>query len=264
MATLNELLKDYIEINGEVKVMFEHRKNVTEVQIGDVLEFTTNKNPILVCVLDSAFPCETVLMSYLWEMATSSDLIVNFEHPLRDKWILQGDMVLYITENLLGSAKLVGRIDKKDVEIIKRYLEDETFYLPKDRCGIGDKLAVKREFKLFEAKRSREFLFNLIREIEEKEKTLFYVSGKTLEMLPAVAGREKEAVAMEDFIVFNHENKLRVKVINSSIINKPALIKVLNMELYVDKLPEEFIIEFERPVMSNIEYIAKTISIEGR
>ncbi|OMH40386.1 hypothetical protein [Desulfurobacterium indicum] len=263
MATLNELLKDYIEINGEAKMILKHSKNIVEARVGDVLELSTNKNPILVCVIDDVLPYETVLMSYLWEMATSSDLIVNFEHPLRDKWILQGDLVLYITENLLGSAKLVGRIDRKDVKIMKQYLEDENFRLPGEKSGTGDKLPVKREFKLFEAQRSKEIFLNFVKEIEEKEKTLFYIPGKMLETLPAVAGREKEAVAMENFIVFSHENKLRVKVINSGIINKPALIKVFNMELYVENLPEEFTIEIEKPV-ANVEYIAKTITIEGK
>ncbi|WP_456395325.1 hypothetical protein [Desulfurobacterium sp.] len=263
MATLSELLKDYIEINREANMIVKHNKNVAEVHVGNVLEFSTDKNPILVCVIDDTLPYEAVLMSYLWEMATSSDLIVEFKHPLRNRWILQSDLVIYITEDLLKSAKFVGRIDRKDVELIKRYLKDENFRLPDEKSGTGDKLHVKRKFKLFEAERSKGISLNFVREIEEKEKTLFYISAEALEALPAVAGREKEAIAMEDFIVFNQGDKVKVKVINKDIINKPALIKVLNMELYVDRLPREFTIEFERPI-NNIEYLARTISIEGK
>ncbi|SNR65769.1 hypothetical protein [Desulfurobacterium atlanticum] len=266
MVFLKDLLEDYVENSG-IKLIVKDGIDVKDSNIeeGTVFEIETEKNPILVAVINAGELNEVVLMSYQYEFATENDLIIHFEHPLRDVWMLEGDFVFYLSEGFLKRCTPVGKIPEEALKKMKKFLEDDDYYFDKTESGVGRNLPIKVAFKKFEAERTKALLGELLTKIDQEEessipKVLTFFVEENVE-LPAAAKLEKTAVEMADYLLFKEDSHtVKVKVINPKLINREAKIKLGSTELEISALPEEFRIVLQNPV--NLEAFSKILEIE--
>lgn len=139
------------------------------VSVGDVYEKPTDTLPLTVAVLDITEDSVFVaLMSHVIELATPDDLLVSFNHPLRNKWIVETDLAIELSKDkFFSNFYFVGKLEKKDIEILKNFINGED--LPKDKTGRGFAVPEKQEFKKIEFARYNMLFLILMKKLDELE-----------------------------------------------------------------------------------------------
>jgi len=216
---LKDFLDEYIEaleLLKEGKFKLFKRKTSPYVREGYVYEIETDGTPILLLAakVDEEY-AEVVPLSWLWELATKYDMVIEFSHPLRDVWIAQLDLAMEIPKEILHQAEEVGKVKDVDLEVIKKVLNDE-IEIPKHRRGKGYEDEVHSKFKEIEFDRHKwlfESLLSSMGESEEKVLILTYPLRKTLEECqPLAAASSKTLIKLSFGEILYNEKEKRVEV----------------------------------------------------
>jgi len=84
------------------------------IRFGDIVEIYAH-NQLLVCAAIS--DSEGLLMSEFWELATNTDMIVELDHPIASKWMIETDKRLYLTGKEI--YRITSRLNENDRTILK-------------------------------------------------------------------------------------------------------------------------------------------------
>jgi hypothetical protein len=114
MDFLNQLFSVYRQANkNKIKLSTQLLSN-KKPEFGDILEIYVDNSLIIgVAVSES----EAILMSEFWEFATNTDFIVQIEHAIANKWIVETDKKLYLTAQI--KYNICCTLDEKDKTILK-------------------------------------------------------------------------------------------------------------------------------------------------
>ncbi len=139
---------------------------------GIVFEKLSPSFPLIVCVLvEKKHSVLVALMSYAYELATHHDLFVKFEHPIRDFWIVETNLIYELPKDKLFQYFIpVGNLSESDVSILKGFLKGNK--LPSERIGYGTLIEEKIKFKKIEKDRARELFAMGLEYLEEMEEAL--------------------------------------------------------------------------------------------
>jgi hypothetical protein len=221
MAYLKNILNEYRKlIEGIYMENFENKelkiwKQIDrKVQEGDVFEVPSNNIPNILAVYKAEGDFSDVVpLCPQWELATKKDLLIDFHHILRNKWIAELDLVISIPNYILYQSEYAGRLKKEDVELIKQVLNGEK-NIPRNRTGLGYDDDIHREFKEIERERHK-WLFNeLLSCIEETQMETIEIIPplkeliKSIEPKKLVAATETNTIN-KDFgvIIYNQDEK---------------------------------------------------------
>ncbi len=139
---------------------------------GIVFEKAFPSFPLIVCVLlEKKHSVLVSLMSYAYELATHHDFFVKFEHPIRDLWIVETDLIYELPKNKLFQYFIpVGNLSESDVAVLKNFLKGHK--LPSERIGYGTLIDEKIKFKKIEKDRARELFAMGLEYLAEMEKEM--------------------------------------------------------------------------------------------
>jgi hypothetical protein len=114
MDFLNQLFSVYRQANkNKIKLSAQLLSN-KKPEFGDVLDIYVDNSLIIGVAVNES---ESILMSEYWEFATNTDFIVQIEHTIADKWIIETDKRLYLTAQI--KYNICCTLDEKDKTILK-------------------------------------------------------------------------------------------------------------------------------------------------
>jgi len=162
---LDQLFSVYTQAN---KVIFKEPKELSNqtTKFGDIIEiYTLNQMLVAVVISDS----EAILMSEFVEFATHTDFIVQIKHAIADKWIIETDKRLYLTQM---KYNVYGKLNENDKAILKDIIKGK--HVPAEKSG--PKLPPnpkdpRMKFKQEEIKKTMLINKHLFFEEEEEEGT---------------------------------------------------------------------------------------------
>jgi len=126
-------IKGVLEILNKVSPS-EFEKN-EKIEIGNVYEYQDENFPIFFTILDNDEDLYiSLVMTPYWEMASDKALIVNFEHLLSNKFAIL-PIILNLNSNSIKKATYIGKLQKEDIETIRKFYNGELPELPKDKRG---------------------------------------------------------------------------------------------------------------------------------
>jgi hypothetical protein len=128
MDFLNQLFSVYRQANkNKIKLSAQLLSN-KKPEFGDVLDIYVDNSLIIGVAVNKS---ESILMSEYWEFATNTDFIVQIEHTIADKWIIETDKRLYLTPQI--KYNICCTLDKKDKTILKDILAGNP--VPAEKSG---------------------------------------------------------------------------------------------------------------------------------
>ncbi|MEO2069686.1 MAG: hypothetical protein ABGX27_09305 [Desulfurobacteriaceae bacterium] len=205
------------------------------IEEGDVFEFPLENLPLLVVIVNiEGSYAEVVPMSFQWELATRYDLIVDFEHYLRDKWIVEVDMTTTVPLSILFQAQKIGKLKEEDFNIVKDAVL-EGVPLPRERSGRGYEDEIHSKFKDIEAERISFLVNSLLEDISSEDESFRVISftpsfKEALEedINQALAASGSSTVQDTEFgkILFNEEEKSIYLYFNEKFLKKNGTIYV--------------------------------------
>ncbi len=110
---LEYLFSVYENIN-KLKIKVWEGKN-TVANFGDVIEMVNDEQLLIAVYIGNQ---EALLMSEFWEFAREKDLIVEFDHPIAERWIIELDQRLYEVK----SFNIVGKLLNEDIKLLTSIL----------------------------------------------------------------------------------------------------------------------------------------------
>jgi len=214
------------------QVPLERENLAFEIEEGSVYRIDREGAPVWLLVVekDRGY-CLISPMTFMWELATKNDFLVQFPHLLRENWIVELDLSSDVPEEVLKGAVYEGKLKKEDFEIVKRALL-EGAPLPKERTGRGLEDEIHREFKKIEYQRHRWLYESLLSSLDEEEAGYLEeeIYDQLLEMaeeLPA-ASSEKNVVKLSfGEVVLDRENREAAVMFKEELYGKEG-------ELYVE------------------------------
>ena len=209
------------------------RKTVAfDIEEGSVYRIDRDGAPLWLLVVekDRGY-CLVSPMTFMWELATKNDFLVEFPHILRENWIVELDLSSDVPEDVLKGAVYEGKLKKEDFETVKRALL-EGAPLPRERTGRGYEDEIHREFKKIEYQRHRWLYESLLSSLEEEEAGYLEeeVYGQLMELaeeLPA-ASSEKNVIKLPfGEVVLDRENREAAVIFSEELQGKEG-------ELYIE------------------------------
>ncbi len=175
-----ELYLRSIENMEDKNFIMETTEN--DLKIFRNIQDTLNKKPILidkknaVCEGDififnnlyfvisdkETYPYEVLIVSPFWELGTHKDIVVNGEE---NRWVIES-IARYVTDEIIEKSLHIDRVDKKYIEIMKSYLNDET-PLPENLTGTEYKDDENSFYELFRKSEIKRSLILTVSSIEE-------------------------------------------------------------------------------------------------
>jgi len=148
MDLLNQLFSVYKQAN---KIKFKELKMSNQTaKFGDIIEIYINKRLLIAAAVSSN---EALLMSEFTEFATHTDLIVQMEHPIASRWIIETDKRLYLTPQMKYNT--CCRLNENDIDILKSIIEGKSIPTEKSGPKIPPNMKDPRNrFKLEELKKT--------------------------------------------------------------------------------------------------------------
>ncbi len=209
------------------------RKTVAfDIEEGSVYRVDRDGAPLWLLVVekDRGY-CLVSPMTFMWELATKNDFLVEFPHILRENWIVELDLSSDVPEDVLKGAVYEGKLKKEDFETVKRALL-EGASLPRERTGRGYEDEIHREFKKIEYQRHRWLYESLLSSLEEEEAGCLEeeVYGQLMELaeeLPA-ASSEKNVIKLPfGEVILDRENRQAAVIFSEELQGKEG-------ELYIE------------------------------
>jgi len=128
MDFLNQLFSVYRQANkNKIKLSAQLLSN-KKPEFGDILEIYVDNSLIIGVAVNES---EAILMSEFWEFATNTDLIIQIEHPIANKWIVETDKRLYLTPQI--KYNICCTLYEKDKNILKDILAGSP--VPAEKSG---------------------------------------------------------------------------------------------------------------------------------
>jgi hypothetical protein len=229
------------------------------IKIGDIYLF---EDIFFTISDDNTYPYEAMITSPFWELATHKDIVVDGDE---DKWVIES-IVRYVDDNILKNSIKVDMINKKYIEIMQKYLNDEE-ELPQELKGTryeDEDNSFQMLFRKNEIKRSLFLTMGSIEEMDEdieevveidlKESNIEESAIKEIEEKLAAFSFDKfittkfgEMIKIKDGIIINLEDKFagclaRVSIKNTVIFEGflPRKFKI-NTQIKYPKQLEEII-----------------------
>jgi hypothetical protein len=128
MDFLSEIFSIYKRSSSNKIEAPEQMSNQT-LQFGDIIEIYTH-NQLLIAVAISE--SEAMLMSEFYELGTHTDLIIQMQHPIAEKWIIQTDKRLYLSSET--KYNICCSLNEEDKTILKDIIEGKSS-IPIEKSG---------------------------------------------------------------------------------------------------------------------------------
>ncbi|WP_155810629.1 hypothetical protein [Persephonella sp. KM09-Lau-8] len=108
------------------------------IEIGNVYEYPDENLPIFFTILDKTEDLYIALvMTPYWQLASDKALIVDFEHPISNKFAVL-PIILNLDEEFIKNETIyIGKLKKEDIDILQKFYNGEIEELPKDRRGLS-------------------------------------------------------------------------------------------------------------------------------
>ncbi len=240
---LDTLLKAYLRSNKlKVKVRTEQTDKPINVNFGDVIEILFS-NQLLVAVYVGNQ--EALLMSEFWEFAREKDLIVEFNHSIANKWIIQLDKRLYEVKNF----SIAGSLSDSDKQMLRDVLAGKE--LPPSKTG--PKIPPNPEdprmkFGVEEAKKVLRYNASLY---QEQENCIYFDFKKTYFKIEKQAAYDGETLFEQNGVFISIEQNAILIDATDKNIGKKIAIKL--------KLPNQTIVIHEDTILEpTFKIISKT------
>ncbi len=261
-------LKDFLNEYRKALQLVEGTQNYEimeklEIKEGTVYEIPGERGPVwLLAVNVKEFFVEVVPLSFMWELATRHDLIMEFEHPLRNTWIAQIDLTQDALKETFIVASEAGKIKEDDLELIRKIISEEIPF-PKDRTGSGYSDKVHREFKEIEREKHRFLAEDLFLSMSEDEiilpipTPLRSLIRKTY--AEALAAHSKQFVRKTNYgeiVLIQRENKAKL-LFKKELLNRKGTI-LLPLEskkvpIFSGKIEDMSVVNIEDSLLTAIE-----------
>ncbi len=165
------------------KPILMDKKN--EICEGDIFIF----NNLYFAVSDmKTYPYDVLIVSPFWELATHKDIVVKGEE---NQWVIES-ITRYVTEEILERSLQIDRVDKKYIEIMKAYLNNEA-PLPENLTGTKYEEDDSSFYKLFRKSEIKRSLILTVSSIEELDDEI----DEKIEI--DIRGSEAENRAVKEF-----------------------------------------------------------------
>ena len=239
------------------------------IEIGNVYEYLNENLPIFFTILDKTGDLYIALvMTPYWQLSSDKALIVDFEHPISNKFAVLPIILNLDEEFIKNEAIYIGKLRKEDIDILQKFYNGEIEELPKDRRGLSYpegkgfyqeqflKDEIERTFKLQAFAQSPEFW---------EEEAIIELPPERLEKQLLAAGEEKTVYRGKNFTLFyNKEEKILELELAEELIDKPAALEIFGEKYEFENLPKVIQIaipeEFKDNI--NIDYIGQNITIK--
>jgi len=126
MSILDDIYKAYKQSNL-IRINVEHPTNPQHLRFGDIIEIY---NPIFVLAVYVGDD-QALLMSNFWELGMNTDLVVEFNHTISNKWIIEIDKSIFITSDICYLR--VSRLSTEDKNLLKNVLNGDP--IPPEKSG---------------------------------------------------------------------------------------------------------------------------------
>lgn len=194
---LQKLYEIYVQAQ-KMNIKPPSNLSTTKPEFGDVVEIYHQKKIfVVVCVGND----EYLLMSEYWEFASDSDLIVDFNHAFRDKWIVELDKRLYVNPK---KYIICGKLCQDDIDILKQALKGMP--LPVSKTGVKSPFNPKSplwKFKKQELKKTLVFNKHLF---FEEDTVIIHFNFKS-----SLFEKEKKAAADQTILFEKNGAKILIE-----------------------------------------------------
>ncbi|MGC8483729.1 MAG: hypothetical protein ACP5OE_08825 [Thermodesulfobium sp.] len=156
MGILDDLLRVYERSKIRSKIELPKETNKKELTFGDIIELYKPEFVLAVYIGNNT----AILMSNFWELGTDKDMIVNISHTIANRWIIELDKRIFLSNSTLYSY--CGKLDEGDASLLKKALDGEA--LPPSKTGPKVPFNPKDpryKFKFEESKKTIKFNKNL-------------------------------------------------------------------------------------------------------
>ena len=270
IPSLRELFRDYKTSLELLKEDTSEKIRSLAIEEGKVYKLKKEGAPCWVLVVEKEKGyCLVSPMTFMWELATKYDVLVEFLHPLRDIWIVELDLSTDVPEETLRGAVCEGAINKEDFELVRKILKED-IPIPKNKKGIGYNDRVHKEFKSFELDRHRwlyeSFFSSLTDEKYAEEDTYFQLLELSRE-LPA-ASSDKNVVELPfGEVVIDRENRRALVVFKEELKGKKGELSVEfdgnKVSLFRGELHDLELKNLDEEIFKLFEYLKLEIEDEG-
>jgi len=173
-----ELVEQYKQLLNLLKEEGKVKRSETSIEEGAVYEGKLGGFPIfLLAVRKKGELVYFVPLSFMWELATRVDMLIEFSHPLREVWIAQFDLSSQVQESFFKEFgfKKVGKVKDEDLKLIKEIYERKR-EIPKGRKGRGYEDEAHQEFKEIEYQRHKPIYNYFLNNLQESSTVLIPIS----------------------------------------------------------------------------------------
>jgi hypothetical protein len=149
MDLLEQLFEVYEKAN-KIPVTKVPQLSDKKAEFGDVIEICFQNQMFVAVVIDEN---TAILMSDFWEFATNTDMVVNFDHVVANKWIVEVDKRMYLEPLVIYN--IVGSLSTNDIKILEKVLDGRP--IPPEKSGPKvplNKKDPRYKFKMEELKKT--------------------------------------------------------------------------------------------------------------
>jgi len=240
---LDTLLKAYLRSNKvKLKVRTEQTDKPINVNFGDVIEISHNNQLLIAVYIDDN---EALLMSEFWEFAREKDIIVNFSHPIADKWIIELDKRLYDVRNFV----VIGSLTDEDKQLLSDILGGKE--LPPSKTGPKIPPNPKDPRMKFSAEEAKKVLRYNASLYQDQENCIYFDFKKTYFKNEKQAAYDGETLFEQNGVFISIEQNAILIDATDKNIGKKIAIKL--------KLPNQTIVIHEGTILEpTFKIISKT------
>jgi hypothetical protein len=234
-----------------------------EVKEGTVYEIPGERGPVwLLAVNVKKFFVEVVPLSFMWELATKHDLIIEFEHPLRDTWIAQIDLTQDVLKETFLVASRAGNVKEEDLTLIRKIISEEVS-IPEGRRGSGYKDRVHREFKEIEKERHKFLEEDLFLSMSEDEIILpiptplrNLITASYAEVLVAYSQQFIRKTHFGKLVFIPKESKAKL-LFNRELLNREGVLLLplegKKLPIFSGKIEDMAVVNVTEPLLTALE-----------